>query len=62
MYLSQKKNEDFSSLLSDEKWVKYFEQRIYDIFSKILKLCTFSFDIPAQNAKIERIFSLTKAQ
>lgn len=55
-------NEDFSSLLSDKKWVKYFEQRSYDTSSELLKICTFHFAIPAQNANVERIFSLMKAQ
>jgi len=63
LFLSQmEKNEDFSSLLSDKKWVKYFEQRSYDTSSELLKICTFYFAIPAQNANVERIFSLMKAQ
>jgi hypothetical protein len=55
-------NEDFSSLLSDKKWMKYFEQRSYDTSSERLKICTFYFFIPAQNANVERIFSLMKSQ
>ena len=63
LFLSQmEKNEDFSSLLSDKKWVKYFEQRSYDTSSELLKICMFYFAIPAQNANVERIFSLMKAQ
>jgi len=53
VFLSQmEKNEDCSSLLSDEKWVKYFEQRSYDTSAELLKICTFYFAIPAQNANI----------
>lgn len=59
------KNEDFSSLLSDKKWVKYFEQRSYDTSSELLKLkiYTLNFAIPAQNANVELSKeSLMKAQ
>lgn len=42
VFLSEmEKNEDFSSLLSDKKWVKYFEQRNFDTSSELLKICTF---------------------
>jgi hypothetical protein len=56
------KNEDFSSLLSDEKWVKYFELRSFDTSSELLKICTFYFAIPTLTANVERIFSIMKAQ
>jgi len=42
--------------------VKYFEQISYDTSSELLKIFSFYFAIYAQNANVDRIFSLKKVQ
>jgi len=40
----------------------FWTKKLYDTSLELLKICTFYFAILAQNANVERIFSLMKAQ
>ena len=54
---------DFSDLQAHQRWTKFFERSKSDDFhSELLKMAQFIFAIPANNANVERMFSLMQAQ
>ncbi|CAH1163556.1 unnamed protein product [Phaedon cochleariae] len=60
---SSLKDDSFNHLLSHEKWTKYFNDiHVEENYSEFLKICQYFFAVPAQNANLERIFSLMNSQ
>ena len=51
-----------SSQLSCEKWTKYLKRHNYIASSEFLKICSFCFATPSQNAATEKNFRLMKSQ
>lgn len=63
-FLKLFQNDEFTNLSLDQKWCRFYYKscKSLEIVSQLLIICQFYFAIPANNATVERIFSLISAQ